>query len=81
MSYHLYILHFITQEQIFRALKLTLPKRPTWSSFCGPDLFKFDQIFFLPFLTLFHMHTKFQVPAISRSAQNRNYIFFSSGVP
>ena len=49
MSYHLYILHFITQEQIFWALKLTPPKRPTWPPFCGPDLFKFDQIFSFTF--------------------------------
>ena len=38
-------------------------------------------LFVLSFLTLIHMYTKFQVPAISRSAQNKNYIFFSSVVP
>ena len=52
-------------------------KKITWLPFCGRDLFKFTQNVLKSFLQLFHMHTKFQVPAIS----NRNYIFFSSGVP
>ena len=84
MSYHLYILPFYHTGANILSFEIDPPplqKKPLHGRhFVGLTFSNMPQ-FFLPFLPLFHMYTKFQVPAISRSAQNRNYIFFSSMVP
>ena len=43
----------------------------SWPSYCGRDFFNFAPKFLLPLLPLFHMHTKFQVSAIAKSAQDK----------
>ena len=82
MSYHLYIypLFYHTKANIL-SFEIDPPKNLHGRHFVSLTFSNLQPNFFYLFVPLFHMHTKFQVHAISRSAQNRTYIFFSSGAP